>query len=200
MKLSIALISSFAAFGVAQATTIGVGGGTAAAQFVTSTGVILSPSNATVHVGTYIDSVFRQFAVTDSTPMTFATTGALQGRLSGNWADTSNEATAFNGAQVWFRVSVDLGGGIVGTAFFAGANPGETVPGTGTVFPNNGNGVGDSLNYDSRNLTILGEGSERGSAAYNALSNTIVIGVIPEPSTALLGLLGTAGLLRRRRR
>lgn len=199
MKLKLAILALVAAATAANATTIGSGGGTATAQFFTSTGVILSPTNATVQVGIYNGTLFTQFAAADSSPMTFSTVAATLGRLSGNWADTGTTANAFNGQAVWFRVSVDLGGGQTGLAYFSGTNPGATVPATGTLFPTNGGGVGDSLNYDARNLTILGAGSSEGSAAYNAGTNRIVIGVVPEPSTALLGLLGVAGLIRRRR-
>jgi hypothetical protein len=199
MKLKLAILGLVAAISTANATTIGSGGGTATAQFFTSTGVILSPTNATVQVGTYNGSLFTQFAAADATPMTFSTVAATVGRLSGNWADIGATANAFNGQAVWFRVTVDLGGGQTGLAYFSGTSPGATVTTTPTVFPTNGGGVGDSLNYDARNLTILGEGSSQFSAAYNSGTNRITIGVVPEPSTALLGLLGIAGLIRRRR-
>jgi MYXO-CTERM domain-containing protein len=39
-----------------------------------------------------------------------------------------------------------------------------------------------------------------GSSDYGALNGIQIVSVVPEPSAALLGLLGMVGLFRRRRR
>lgn len=183
--------------GAAHATTISVGGGTAAALWATSTGVTLTNLNSTFAIGTYDGTTFTQFAPTDATPMAIGTVTATLGRLTGNFADTTNAATAFNGQIITYRVSVNLGGGVTGIGYLAGPEVGVAFPAISTKFPVNGFGAGDSLAAETRNLTVLGAGSTDGSRVWNGTN--IVVGVVPEPSTALLGLLGIAGLMRRRR-
>lgn len=193
MKLPVGLLALVLSAGMANATTIIAGGGTVGATFVTSTGVTLTTATADFRVGTWDGTTFTQFAVTDASPIDISTVGgALAGKWANNTSDNSAAANAFTSSQaVWFEVSVDLGNGSTGRAYFSGT----------PTFPNNGSGVGDSLAYNSTSLTILGAGSTAGSAAYNAGTGNIVIGVtsVPEPSAALLGALGALGLLRRRR-
>jgi len=197
MKTKLLALSAILVSGLAHATTVTGSGGTTGAQFVTSTGVFLTPTNATVQVGTFntTTNLFTQFAAADASPISFGTTAALTGRWLANYADTSAAANAFNGAPIWVRIAVDLGNGFTGTAFF-----GSTV-----LFPNNGGGVGDSVNLPGTSLTVFDEdASTVGTAAFQPadgefVNGRVTIGVIPEPSTALLGLLGVAGLIRRRR-
>lgn len=182
--------------GSAGATTISVGGGTASSPFVTSTGVTLTAANSTFAMGTYNGTTFTPFATTDATPMVIGT-AAFAGKLTGNFSDNSDTATAFNNQIIWLRVNVDLGGGATGLAYIGGPDTGVLFPAISTKFPVNGNGANDSLAFETRNLTVVGAGSTAGTAGYNGTN--IVIGVIPEPSVALLGVLGMFGFLRRRR-
>jgi hypothetical protein len=184
MRIALALLGTLFAVGSARATTITASGGTTGAQFITSTGVFLTPVNSTVTVGSLVGGVFTPFAITDPTPITFGTTSAFEGRWLGNAGDISNAANPFNGLQIWFRITV-LDGAV---AYF----------GSTFNFPANGNGVGDLLSVPGSSLTTLNtELSFPGSAAYNADTNRVVIG-IPEPSALVLGSLGLVGLLRRR--
>jgi len=200
MKIIKSTLVAITLIGSANATTIANGGGTSTAIFVTSTGVTLTATNSNFAIGTWNGSLFTQFALpaVDATPMAIGT-GVFAGKLTGNFSDNTAAANAFNGLPIWYRVNVLDGSNIIGTAYFSGTNPGATVPATGTLFPTNGSGVGDSLSADTRNLTVLGAGSSEGSIAYQSVGNVITIGVIPEPSAALLGALGVLGLLRRRR-
>lgn len=176
--------------GSANATTITAAGGTGGAQFITSTGVLLTAANTEISVGTYSGSVFTAFSPADASPIDISTVDnpSFFGKWAGDTSDISSAANAFNGAQIWFRVIWGLGEGQETVIYLSG----------GQIFPNNNNGVGDAIAINSNTLTILGAGSAPGSAAYNSTTNQIVIGV-PEPSAALLGLLGAVGLIRRRR-
>lgn len=197
MKLKLAVLAALAIGSVANATTITGSGGTAGAQFVTSTGVFLTPTNATVQVGSFntTTNIFTQFAALDTTPINFGTSAALTGRWLGSFGDNSADANAFNGQQIWVRIAVDLGNGFTGTGLF-----GSTLN-----FPANGGGVGDGLSLPGSSLTTFSESlSTAGTAGFapadgGFVNGRVTIGVIPEPSTALLGLLGVAGLIRRRR-
>ena len=186
-----ALALAAALIGSANATTITAAGGTGGALFVSSTGVTLTAANTTITAGTYNGSVFTAFSPADASPIDISTVNnpSFFGKWAGDTSDISAAANAFNNAQIWFQVFVDLGNEQVGTAYLSG----------GQLFPTNNNGVGDSIAINSNTLTTLGAGSTDGSAAYNVGSNQIVIGVVPEPSAALLGLLGVVGLIRRRR-
>lgn len=197
MKLVTSLIGlALGAASVAQATTITLGGGTAGLQWQSSTGVVLSPTNATIQVGSLVGEVFTQFAPGDLTPPTFSTTTALLGRWSGNASVNGALAVPFNGQQIWYKIDVNLGNGVTGTGFFAQ---------TGINFPNDANGVGDALTVSSATLNVVGAASTAGSGLFadpdatGPLLARGVIGVVPEPSVALLGALGVFGLLRRRR-
>jgi hypothetical protein len=193
MKTKIASSILFAAALVsANATTIAGSGGTAGSQFVTSAGTFLTPTNAAVQVGSFIDNVFTQFAIADATPISFGTTVSLQGRWLGNFSDNQAlTAAPFNGLQVWFKITTTADGG--GEAYF----------GSTSNFPTNGGGVGDSLNVLGSTLTTFRDSVHPGTAAFAAgggfTNGSVTVGVVPEPSAALLGALGALGLLRRRR-
>lgn len=189
MKIKHIAITLFAALSVsASATTITAGGGTAGALFFTSAGTGLTAANSSFSAGLWNGTNFTAFGAGDATPIAISTVATLANRWSAGFTDNNNTTAApFNGQVVWFRVTTTADGG--GVAYFSGAS----------IFPNANGGVADSATIDSRSLLVLGAGSTEGSAAYNAGSNRITIGVVPEPSTALLGLLGIAGLIRRRR-
>jgi hypothetical protein len=204
MKFVKTLLVSLALIGAASATTISVGGGTSGALWVTSTGVTLTAANSVFKIGLWNGTTFTQFASTDTTPMAIGT-AVFAGKLTGNYSDNSAAATTFNNALIWYQVAVNLGGGATGLGYFSGPDVGIAFPAVSTKFPANGAGVGDSLAAETRNLTVLGAGSTDGSRGYSSAAagsfpaNSIVVGVIPEPSAALLGAFGALGLLRRRR-
>jgi hypothetical protein len=195
MKSTIATVFAIGlTMAASNATTVTAGGGTTGAQFVTSAGTFLTPTNATVEVGSLSGSIFTKFAVTDASPINFGTSVALTGRWLGNFADTSAAANPFNGLQIWFKVSTTADGG--GLAYFSG----------GQLFPNNGGGVADAITISASTLTTINADlSSVNSAAFQNNNvgtypnGYVTIGVIPEPSAALLGALGALGLLRRRR-
>jgi PEP-CTERM motif len=189
MKIKHIALTLFAALSVsASATTVTAGGGTAGALFFTSAGTGLTSTNSSFSAGLWNGSIFTAFAATDVTPIAISTVASLANRWSAGFTDNNNTTSSpFNGQTIWFRVTTTADGG--GVAYFSGAS----------VFPNANGGVADSATVDSRTLLTLGAGSTEGSAAYNSGTNRITIGVVPEPSTALLGLLGVAGLIRRRR-
>jgi hypothetical protein len=144
--------------------------------------------NSSFQVGTWNGVTFSQFGATDITPITISTIASLAGRWSAGVTDNNNVTAApFNGATIWFKASTTADGG--GFAYFSGAS----------VFPNANGGVGDSVTVSSLTLTTLGANSELGSRAYSADDGRIIVGVVPEPSSALLGAIGALGLLRRRR-
>ncbi len=197
MKLATSILGLIlGAASVAQATTITLGGGTAGLQWQSSTGVVLSPTNATIQVGSLVGGIFTQFAPDDLTAPTFATSAALLGRWSGNASVNGAPAVPFNGLQIWYQIDVNLGNGITGRGLFSQ---------TGINFPNDANGVGDTLTVSSATLNVIGEASTAGSGLFadpdatGPLLARGVVGVVPEPSVALLGALGVFGLIRRRR-
>lgn len=178
-----------------SATTVTASGGTTGAQFITTLGTFLTPTNSTVSVGFFEANIFTAFALADATPISFGTTASLTGRWLGNAADTSVAANAFNGKQIWFKIETTADGG--GLGYFSG----------GQLFPANGAGVGDSITIAGSTLTQTNAAlSTPGTAGFvNQTTNPatpngrVTIGVVPETSTALLGALGALGLLRRRR-
>ncbi|MCF7676324.1 MAG: hypothetical protein K9N23_02070 [Akkermansiaceae bacterium] len=189
-----ALITSIVAaamVGSVGATTVTASGGTTGAQFITSAGTFLTPTNAVVSVGLLEANIFTMFATADATPINFGTAAILEGRWLGNAADTSVAANPFNGLQIWFKIETTADGGGVG--YFSG----------GQNFPANGAGVGDSTTIGGASLNTINAGlSTPGTEAFNAGKGTtgqVTIGVVPESSVALLGALGALGLLRRRR-
>ena len=197
MKATFSLLAALLGFGAANATTVTGSGGTTGAQFVNGFGEFLTPSNSTVQVGTFNEGsgIFTQFAALDATPINFGTTTSLQGRWLGNFADTSAGANAFSGSPIWVLILIlNQSGGLSFRGLFR-----STV-----LFPMNGGGVGDSVNLPGSSLTYVAPMvSSPGSRSFIAPgdgfpSGRVIVGM-PEPSTALLSLLGVAGLIRRRR-
>jgi hypothetical protein len=185
--------------GSSQATTIAAGGGTAAGNFFTSTGVALTGANSTVQIGSLVGDLFTRFAAADVSPMALGTTAPFLGKVTGNYSDNTAAASAFNGLVIWYRVE-SLVPGATGVAFFGAPAVGTSVPATATLFPVNGNGAADTLNADTRNLTLFNATlSTAETRGWQVGDNRLIVGAIPEPSAALLGLLGVVGLIRRRR-
>jgi|ERR1035437_1152788 hypothetical protein len=189
----ITLLAVAATLGSASATTITGSGGTTGAQFITSAGTMLTSANASILCGSMSGNIFTRFAIADVTPIVLGSSGVLLGRWSSSFADTSATAVPFNGLQVWFKVTTTADNGGVG--YF-----GSTLN-----FPSNGGGVGDSLSVAASTLSSVNStDSSTGTAAFHVASVTypngfVTIGVVPEPSAALLGAFGVLGLLRRRR-
>lgn len=189
MKTTIKLlVLAGAMFGVANATTITAAGGTGGAQFFTSAGTMLTNINSSFSAGLWDGTTFTVFGALDPSPIAISTNAALPGRWSGGFTDNNNTtASPFNGLAIWFRVTTTANGG--GVAYFRST----------ATFPNANGGFSDSINVSSVTLTTLGTGSSVNSRAYQASDGKIIIGVVPEPSVALLGALGALGLIRRRR-
>lgn len=191
----VGLLVSLGLAGISQAVVITASGGTTGAQFVTSVGTLLTSTNASIEVGSLSGNIFTQFAVADLTQPAFgAAGGVLAGRWTGNATDNNNvTASPFNSAQIWFKVTTTADGGGVG------------YYGSSLNFPVANAGVGDSLSVPASSLSTVNTTlSTDGVAAFQAANGTfpngfVTIGVIPEPSAALLGALGALGLLRRRR-
>ena len=188
MKSIITALVASAVISSAGAATIVLGGGTNGLTFLTDTGVLLSPSNATIQVGSLVGNTFTQFAPLDPTQPTFATTGVLAGKWSGNASDNAATADIFNGQQVWFKIDINIEG-ITGTAF---------VSQSGQVFPNNASGVGDSLTISSQNLDVINESLN--TVPVRIENGQMIFTVVPEPSAFLLGVIGAVGLVSRRKR
>jgi hypothetical protein len=188
MKKLVTTLGVVALAASAQATTVSLSGGPAGLTFENSSGAVLSSSTGTIQVGSLSGGVFTQFAAGDLTPPSFGDSGVLAGKWLGNASDNSSDATAFNGQAIWFKVSFDDGAGAVGEAFFSGTN---------AVFPTNANGAGDTLVYSSVNLNTFDAALSTAGTGFAA--GKAVVGVVPEPSVALLGALGLLGLVRRRR-
>ena len=197
MKIKlVASLFTLALWGISGATTVTASGGTTGAQFVTSAGSLLNAATGSILVGSMSGNIFTQFAVADVAPPVFgASGGVLDGRWSGNAADASNTTAApFNGLQIWFRVNATTSGGN-GVAFF----------GSSLNFPTANAGVGDAINVAASSISTFNASlSTPGTAIFTApdgtfLNGSVRVGVIPEPSAALLGAIGVLGLLRRRR-
>lgn len=190
MKTTIIAIIGLAFIGTASATTVASSAGTLGAQFRTSTGVVLTSTNSSFTVGTISGDIYSQFALTNGTNSLAISTvpiAAFAGKLVGEASDISVDATGFDGSQIWFEV-----------AYNDGVNSGVAYLSSGDVFPTNNNGVGDGIQIDTNALTTFDASlSTVGTVA--AGGGEIIVGVIPEPSVALLGALGILGLLRRRR-
>lgn len=175
--------------GQALGTTIVANSNSTGRIFVTSTGVLLTPTNATIEAGRLeFGTNFVVFAPGDSTPLTFATAAFNAGRWTGALADPTFAASAFDVETIWFRISVNLGGGLQGMALLSGS----------AIFPISNGGVADSLTVNSTELNTIGAGSTVGTA-FDSGNNRVVIGVVPETSALGLALLGGLLALRRRR-
>lgn len=188
MKLKLIMLAFLGLVSSLSASTVTASGGTGGAFFYTSNDTLLTNANSTISAGRWDGSLFTAFAAADLTPIAISANGALLGRWAGGYTDNNNVTSSpFNGLAIWFRVTTTADGG--GLAYLSGAS----------VFPNANGGVSDSVSVNSTSLTTLGAGSSNFSRAYSAGDGRIVIGVVPEPSAALLGAIGVLGLLRRRR-
>lgn len=186
MKIAKCLAGCILLSAVANASTISLSGGGTGRTFVTSQGATIVPgSGVSLQVGLLntLTGAWTQFAPLDATAPTFVASGTLAGKWSGNASDNSSAADPFNGLQIWYRVTA--GGG---TAFFTA---------TGVNFPTNASGSGDTLTFSSANLTSFS--TEWSSAGTSLTATQAIVGVVPEPSVALLGGLGLLALIRRRR-
>jgi len=187
MKNIIFACASLALVGVSGATTITLAGGPAGPQFLDNSGNPLA-TGSIVQVGSIFNGIFTQFDATDVTSQIgLGTVPTFAGRITGNASDNTAAADAFNGLEVFVRVvnSVDNV-----EAFFNQSTP--------VNFPVNGGGVGDSANFVLNDIDSFDSDLTDAIVVFDDANNTITLGV-PEPSTALLGLLGLTGILLRRR-
>lgn len=201
MKLLNSLAIGLSLVGSTYATTIGAGGGTLAGNFFTSTGVQLTGLNSTVQIGSISNDIFTRFAAGDPSPMVLGSAAPFLSKVTGSYTDNTATATGFNGLVIWYRVE-SLVAGATGVTYFGAPATGTSVPGTATVFPVNGFGANDTLSADTRNLTLVNtalSSNSEDSRGWQVGDNRLIVGVVPEPSVALLGLLGVVGLIRRRR-
>ena len=191
MKLKLITLVFLGLISSLSATTVTAIGGTAGALFYTSNDTLLTggvSGNSTINAGLWDGTTFTVFAAADASPIGISANAALLGRWAGGYTDNNNvTASPFNGEAIWFRVTTTADGG--GVAYFS----------SGALFPNANSGISDSISINSTALTTLGTGSSDNSRAFDSGDGRIIIGVVPEPSTALLGAFGALALLRRRR-
>jgi PEP-CTERM motif len=195
-----AVISSLVASNAATINIVRSGAGTGI-QAQTSAGTNLTTGGYFVGVGTFavaptitdqdsFVSAVNNFSLAGS--FLAPTTGTTVGLLVGSF-DTIN--TAFNSAALYLLV----GNGTTR----ANSTEFAIIQGTpGFVFPANV-GVAGGTNYTLGNATQISPVGVAGLEIDNATGFDVIqlraLAPIPEPSTALLGLLGIAGLIRRRR-
>ncbi len=164
--------------GPSHAATITVSSGLPSQGFTVLVDTVV-PTNFNVAVGTWnsITSTFTQFG---STVLDTA-------KVNGVFAATA--PTAVNGGIIHVFVGTGSGPG-VGSAwilFRANAN---------TAFPADVTGTG-AVTFSATVATNLTTVASDGRSNISGTNLNLV--TVPEPSTALLGLLGIAGLIRRRR-
>lgn len=151
---------------------------------------LLTAENSKISVGMLSgDGWFVEFAPGDLSPIAISNS-SFPGKWNGSLTDVSLSASQFDGQQIWFRVEYfEVPGSI---CYF-------TAP--GLVFPNNNLGFADNIVVNSSSLTVK-DGSSLGRA-YDPEDGSIFVGigpyVIPEPSAVFLSLIGSLGLLIRRR-
>lgn len=143
-------------------------------------------SMATIEVGSIESGLFSVFAPSDSTPISFGA-GIMAGRWLGDASTNDASADAFNGRQIWFSVTTTIGGQTY-TGYFADS---------GLLFPQNDGGFSDDQSVASYNLDTISPMST-GDWSIDSANGRIVL-IVPEPSAALLGAIGSLALLRRRR-
>lgn len=184
MKLKLLKIA--AVFGLlcssASATTVVLGGGTTGFQFVTSEGAVLP--NTLVTVGTFTGGTFSAFEGTGTPQIGLGAVSTFAGRWNNQIANTGAAANPFNGADIY--VAIQNQGGVT------------YVTSSAWSFPTNAGGVGDSITILASEI----DGYEESLSTVPWVSTgggQVVLGVVPEPSVALLGALGVLGLIRRRR-
>lgn len=171
--LKLALVVS-ALVGSATAATINISPGFGAANgiIVTTDGVTSSYS---LSVGGFEGGLFTPFV----TPQVELAAGA---KIAGGFSGVG--PTSLNGDAIFIRVQTAAGFAILSTVneFF----PGDVTNALAS----------ESITLSNSSVTSI-VSSEGGASFTNP--NTLNFVAIPEPSTALLGLLGVAGLIRRRR-
>jgi hypothetical protein len=135
-----------------------------------------------VTIGGFEGGIFTQFGST-------STNFAAGVKLGGAYAGSGPES--LNGDRVFIRI--DIGEGRFGIFQTTGTSPSGFFP----------SDVTSALLSSTANVNNTGQLLIAASGGVQSLSfespNSINFVAIPEPSTALLGLLGVAGLIRRRR-
>jgi hypothetical protein len=182
--LKLALISLLAAAGVAQSATVTLSSGFGTGIIVTADGANTAYS---VTIGGFEGGIFTQFGTTSNA---FAAGVKLGGNYGGVGPDS------LNGDRVFIRIAFTNTSGS-GFGIFQ-----TTTQGTATgLFASD---VTNALSSTSASvsstafITLAAVGGVAQSSSFGSANNVNFV-TVPEPSTALLGLLGIAGLIRRRR-
>ena len=169
--LLIALVSVSASH--AATVTLTAGFGTSGIN-VTAGGIATSYS---VEVGGFAGGNFTLFPAA-------AVAKLSTDKIAGTFAFTGADSVALTGDQIFIRITTSGGFAILGTSVV------EAFPDLTSGIASNSVTVGSSPTIS----VIPSIGS-----APAGFSNPNTLNFVPEPSTALLGLLGLAGLIRRRR-
>jgi hypothetical protein len=183
-SLKLALLSLFAAAGVAQSATVTLSSGFGTGIIVTADG---ANTAYTVTIGGFEGGEFTQFGTASNS---FAT-GI---KLGGNYGAVGPDS--LNGDRIFIRIAFTSTNGS-GFGIFQTSTQGAA---TGLFAAD----VTSALATTSANvastafLSIAQTGGAVQSASFGSANNINFV-TVPEPSTALLGLLGIAGLIRRRR-
>ena len=180
MKKLFALVFLAVATLSSNAATITIAPGFSNQITVTLDGIAV-PGTFHVAIGSWNGSAFTQFA------SGYQDSGTINGSVVG-----TSPTAGINGAVIHVYVGI-------GNAVNTGPEGNWVLlkSGANTAFPTDVSSTSASATFHMNNASPNVVNFVAGSAG-NSLQGNIVR-LVPEPSTALLGLLGIAGLLRRRR-
>jgi hypothetical protein len=186
MRLKLLIVGTLLGFGLqASATIVNLGGGNTGLTFHHSSSGAPLPNGLPVEVGRMEGGFFIPLGAGGL----IATAFGSPGKWAGTTWDNTPSGDAFDGQQIWGRITDD--GAVV---VFSASGQAEWF------FKNNAGGVGDSSNPNSIDIDTID--AALSTPGFVLTSETLSFGFLtPEPSTSLLsGLAGLALLLRRRRR
>ncbi len=173
------VLSLLAAAGMASAATVTLAPGFGTGIIVTADGV---NTPYTVTIGGFEGGIFTQFGSASNS----FTSGT---KLGGAYAATGPDS--LNGDRVFIRI--DIGAGRFGIFQTTGTAPSGFFPSDVTSAL-----LSSTANVNNTGQLVIASSGGVQSVAFGSANNINFV-AIPEPSTALLGLLGVAGLIRRRR-
>lgn len=177
MKLIKTFLIALLSIGASQAATVTLTAGFGASGInVTAGGIATSYS---VEVGGFEGGNFTLFPAP-------AVAKLSTDKIAGTFAFTGADSVALTGDQIFIRITTSVGVAILGTSVA------EAFPDLTSGIASNSVTVGSSAAISVASFT----GAQ--SVGFSN-PNTLNFTAVPEPSTALLGLLGIAGLIRRRR-
>jgi hypothetical protein len=168
--------------GAAHSATINISAGTPAQGFLVTRGGLATTSHF-VAVGSWdvMTSTWTQFG------STLTDTGKVNGQI------IASSPTSLNGSVIHLFV------GLVNSPAAGGGDWVSLRSNANAAFPADGTGTG-AVTFAATvpsTLAMVLKGKELVQFGLSGTTNTIDF--VPEPSTTLLGLLGLAGLIRRRR-